>query len=88
MTLHVKYSDGRYDYVDSRTLDMLIDSDKVALFYRPSEKKWINVDTDPVRGKIRFYRFAEQKWVNLDISSTVQRNNYIGPERRTRREAV
>jgi hypothetical protein len=83
MTLHVKYLDGKYDYVDSRTLDMLIDADKVKLFYRPSEKRWINVDTDPVRGKIRFYRFAEQKWVNLDITSAVSRNNYIGPERRT-----
>jgi|WetSurMetagenome_2_1015567.scaffolds.fasta_scaffold715921_2 hypothetical protein len=83
MTLRIQYSDGKYDYVDSRTLDRLIDTNQVKFFYRPSEKKWIDVDTDAVRGKIRFYRFAEKKWVNLDVSDTVKLPSYIGPERRT-----
>jgi hypothetical protein len=83
MTLRIQYPDGKYDYVDSRTLDRLIDMNQVRLFYRPSEKKWIDVNTDPVRGRIRFYRFSEKKWVNLDITDTMTRPSYIGPERRT-----
>lgn len=84
MTLHIQYSDGKYDYVDSQTLDRLIDANQVKLFYRPSEKKWVNVDTDPIRGKIRFYRFSEKRWVNLDITAAVNRHNYEGPDRRLR----
>jgi hypothetical protein len=84
MTLHIQYLDGKYDYVDSQALDRLINSNMVKLFYRPSEKKWVDVETDPVRGKIRFYRFSEKKWVNLDIDTEiVDKQNYTGPNRRT-----
>ena len=50
MILHVQYKNLHYDYVDTRVLDRLIADNKLRLFFRPSEKRWVNVSTDPVRG--------------------------------------
>ena len=84
MTLHVQYKNGKYDYVDNHTLDTLIDEDLILQFYRPSERKWIDVETDPVRGKIRVYNFEEGRWVNVSIASvrTPGKGLYTGAERR------
>ena len=84
MTLRVQYVNGKYDYVDNQTLDRLIDQDLVRQFYRPSEKRWIDVATDPVRGKVLFYRLEEQRWVNIDLNGPMPKigNAYEGPERR------
>jgi len=84
MTLRVQYVNGKYDYVNNRTLDRLIEQDLVRQFYRPSEKRWIDVATDPVRGKVLFYRLAEQRWVNIDLNGPTKTGNiYGGPERRS-----
>lgn len=50
MVLHVQYRDLHFDYVDSRILDWLIAKRRLRLFFRPSEKRWISVSDDPVRG--------------------------------------
>ncbi len=50
MILHVQYRDLRYDYVTTRTLDRLLADKQLRLFFRPSEKRWVNVLSDPVRG--------------------------------------
>lgn len=50
MILHVQYKDLRYDYVTARILDELLAHRQLRLFFRPSEKRWVNVLTDPVRG--------------------------------------
>lgn len=50
MILHVQYRDLHYDYVTARTLDTLIADKQLRLFFRPSEKRWVNVLSDPVRG--------------------------------------
>jgi hypothetical protein len=49
MVLHVRYGNEKYDYVDSRAIHGLIRLRRVRMFYRPSEKRWIDVDLDPVR---------------------------------------
>ncbi len=50
MLLHVQYKNGSEGYVDARTLDRLLSGKTVKQFYRPSEKQWINVYRDPIRG--------------------------------------
>jgi len=39
-----------HDYVDSSTLQRLIEEKEIRWFYRPSEQKWINTYRDPIRG--------------------------------------
>jgi len=47
--IQVRYSSGREGSVDDITLNELILSHNIGQFYRPSQKKWINIDIDPVR---------------------------------------
>jgi len=49
MILHVQYKDLHYDFVNTRTLDKLIADEKLRLFFRPSEKRWVDVLSDPIR---------------------------------------
>ncbi len=84
MTLHVQYRNGTYDYVHNRSLDRLIEENLIRQFYRPSEKRWIDVETDPVRGRILAYKLDLQRWVNVSLSSIgrTESINYTGAERR------
>jgi hypothetical protein len=50
MILYVQYRNLDYDYVDTRTLDSLLEDEGIIRFYRPSEKRWVNVYRDPIRG--------------------------------------
>jgi hypothetical protein len=50
MIIHVQYRDKKYDYVNSLFLEGLIQERTIRQFFRPSEKKWINIDLDPIRG--------------------------------------
>jgi hypothetical protein len=49
MVLRVKFDDEKYDYVSSEMIDELIGRKQIAMFYRPSEKRWINIGVDPIR---------------------------------------
>jgi hypothetical protein len=51
MILHVQYKNFYYDYVDILTLDRLLEGKSIRQFYRPSEKRWIDVSLDPIRGR-------------------------------------
>ncbi len=51
MIIHVQYRDKKYDYVNSLFLEGLIQERTIRQFFRPSEKKWINIDLDPIRGR-------------------------------------
>ena len=50
MLINVVYKNRRHDLVKSFLLDKLLADGELKKFYRPSEKKWIFVDTDPIRG--------------------------------------
>jgi hypothetical protein len=50
MLLHVQYDNDNYGYVDGATLDMLLLGKTLKQFYRPSEKRWVNVYRTPIRG--------------------------------------
>ncbi len=66
MLLRVQYPDSRYDYVDAAALDRFIVSKSIKKFFRPSENVWVDIEREPIRGKVA---------VNINAV-------YIGPERR------
>jgi hypothetical protein len=61
MTLHVQYSDGKYDYVNGGRLDKLIDLDRLRQFYRPSEKRWVDVEFDRIRSAERIIYIGPER---------------------------
>ena len=50
MILHVQYQDNRYGYINAQTLDKLLSVKGIRRFYRPFEKRWVDVYRDPIRG--------------------------------------
>ncbi len=50
--VRVKFRTGKKEsgYVQADRLNKLIEQNRIACFYRESERKWINVKIDPVRG--------------------------------------
>ena len=65
MLLRIQYNNDKYDYVDQRTLDGLIIQKAINQFYRPQEKKWVNLDRDSIRrgwgGDSIFYIGVERR---------------------------
>jgi hypothetical protein len=61
--IRVVYGIGDYafDYVTSDLLDSLIKKDEITHFYRPSEKRWVNIRLDPVRGRGGGYQGPERR---------------------------
>ena len=51
--IRVIYQTGKFDYVSGDLLDSLIKVGEITHFYRASEKRWINIKIDPIRGKGR-----------------------------------
>ena len=61
MLIRVMYRDHRYDYVDTDTLERLIDSEGITRFLRPSEQGWIEVAHSPIRGRGGIYTGPERR---------------------------
>ena len=61
MLIRVMYRDRRYDYVDTGTLERLIDSEDITRFLRPFEHKWIEVARSPLRGMGGIYTGPERR---------------------------
>jgi len=61
--IRVVYRAGEYafDYVTSDLLDSLITQDEISHFYRPSERRWIDIRIDPVRGSGGGYQGPERR---------------------------
>lgn len=49
MTVRVVYHDNSLDMISAFILQLGIECDKIKMFYRESEKKWITIGVDPVR---------------------------------------
>ncbi|MBP1732282.1 MAG: Tetratricopeptide 2 repeat protein [Deltaproteobacteria bacterium] len=47
--VHVRYQNTRAGQVDDVTLEELIGSKRISHFFRPSEDKWVDISTEPVR---------------------------------------
>jgi len=50
-----------FDYVASELLDTLIAQDKITHFYRPSERRWVNIRLDPIRSSVGEYHGPERR---------------------------
>ncbi len=50
-----------FDYVSTTMLDTLIESKAITHFYRPSEKRWVNVKLCPIRGHGGQYQGPERR---------------------------
>jgi hypothetical protein len=46
-----KTEDSDFDYVPGNRLDTLIVQDEISHFFRPSEKRWVSIKFDAVRGE-------------------------------------
>ncbi len=61
--VQIKYITNKFDIVPDNMLNVLIMSNLISHFYRPSEMRWINVKNDPVRKAERIgdYRGPERR---------------------------
>ena len=50
-----------FDYVTSDLLGSLITQDVITHFYRPSERRWVNIRLDPVRSSVGEYHGPERR---------------------------
>lgn len=50
MLISVVFKDRRHDLVKGFVLDQLLAAGQLKKFYRHSEKKWVLVGSDPIRG--------------------------------------
>ena len=71
MILHVQYKNFYYDYVDTLTLDRLLEGKGIRQFYRPSEKRWIDASLDPIRGMGGRYQGVNRR--QFHIAQTIDR---------------
>ena len=81
--IRVIYRKGKYDfdYVSSKLLDTLIIRDEITHFYRPAERRWINIKLDPLRGKGGFYRGPDRRTVINRPDEAVQKAEPVERER-------
>ena len=63
-----------FDYVPSDQLDTLIGQDGITHFYRPSERRWINISIDPVRGSGGGYQGPERRGKNNNPTPIGEKN--------------
>ena len=61
--IRVLYAVEKYDfdYVSSELLGTLIAQDRITHFYRPSERRWVNIRLDPIRGSGGGYQGPERR---------------------------
>ncbi|HET6460032.1 MAG TPA: tetratricopeptide repeat protein [Syntrophales bacterium] len=67
--IQVKYRNSQEGFVDDVTLNELILSRKIKHFYRPSQEKWIDIETDPVRMRESQYGGPERREPDEDEES-------------------
>ena len=59
--VQIRYRNSQEGFVDDVTLNELILSRKIKHFYRPSQEKWIDIETDPVRTRQSQYDGHERR---------------------------
>ncbi|MDP8218798.1 MAG: hypothetical protein P9M03_08740 [Candidatus Theseobacter exili] len=48
--MRVQYKNGWYDYLHDRVFNHEIALKNIRRFYRPSEKRWVTIGVDAIRG--------------------------------------
>ena len=62
--IRVQYQNELYGIVDGPTLDWLLLGKTIRRFYRPSEKRWVDVYRDPIRGLGGQYQGRDRRHQN------------------------
>lgn len=67
MILRVQYPNQKHDYLSSRMIDNFIAQKQIMMFYRPSQKRWIDIERDTIRRASNvFYIGPERRSVGLE----------------------
>ncbi len=61
MVLRVKFDNEKYDYVGSESLADLIRNGQITMFYRPSEKRWVDIEIGPIRGETGVFYIGPER---------------------------
>jgi len=70
MVLHVRYRNMKYDYVSSRMLDYLIGQKRINMLFRPSEKRWVDIELDLVLKEVTgTYDGIERRRLDIELYS-------------------
>jgi hypothetical protein len=72
--IRVVYREKRvnFDYVPRNLLDALISQDEISHFYRPSERRWVSIKFDPMRGNGGCYQGPERRRDKIEPTSEEQ----------------
>jgi hypothetical protein len=75
--IRVTYKNREYgfDYVPTHQIAHLIAQDEITHFFRSSEKRWVNVRCDKIRGSGGFYRGPERRTENASHPKEEQGSN-------------
>ena len=75
--IRVTYRDREYDfdYVPTHQIASLIAQDEITHFFRRSEKRWVNVRCDKIRGSGGFYHGPERRMENASSQKEEQEFN-------------
>jgi len=67
MSIRIVYNDNSVDTVPFYMLQLGIECNRIKMFYRESEKRWVNVESDPVRALQAngFYQGPERRIIHL-----------------------
>ncbi len=71
--IRVIYKEKGFDYIPASLLDALIGLDQITHFYRPSEKRWISIKFDAVRGPGGWYTGPERRREQITPESMRQK---------------
>ncbi len=71
-----RIEEHHFDYVSSEVLDTLIVREEISHFYRPSEKRWINVRLDFIRGTGGKYNGPERRRLAVPKEKTSSKEDY------------
>ena len=64
MVIRIQYNNDKYDYVPGRVLNEQIARKNIKQFYRHSEKRWIIIGVDRIRGMGGTYDGSERRGTN------------------------
>jgi hypothetical protein len=65
MLIKIKYQNNRFDLVKGGVLTQFIKKGKINQFYRYSEKRWVKVESDPIRSQTGEYSGLERRAPDL-----------------------
>ncbi len=59
--IRIAYRNKNFDYVSTKELPRLLARREITHFYRPSEKRWVNVRCDDIRGSGGSYEGTDRR---------------------------